>query len=672
MKTSKIIIGILSILIGIVALIESYDVFRLASSFGVNGFHIYVGFIVGFIFICIGISSLMMMDKQSKQYAETTLSLSSVAIFLCFRGPELFTDLLFFAIWGAICFIFAFFAYYSAKKHDENEEYNQLVNLSTCPYCNAVVDESTMFCSSCGKKVKRNCPHCGALIMVNRTFCSNCKRKIDDEVSSVTFESSQKKCPQCGTSINEGVAFCSECGCKIPQGNVCSHCGAPVSNDDVFCKNCGNKVCDDCESSTNTQAIQIRKCNHCGAELNNDDAFCPNCGAKIVGATAAFSYAEPQQRINANDNSSDDNNSRGYLYIRWDGKWALIDYKVQILVNGIKQGEYSFKDGFEVVVPISSPEMLVETKMSFHKTKKVLSLNPQENYSYNLVYNTVSGSFGFVLCDNDGNELETDKLHWGYFLLCFLIPIVGFIYALSIRKKKPATSNQALMVSLLGFVVSLILSYSMPVAISRYNEIKEAKLAREKFVKDSLEQVRQDSLNFVAQKEKEELEAKRYEDFKKKFTFKNFLVLLENYDKVSFAQKCGLELIYKEIDNDGEITCEEYVYGFDIEKGDKKESGYEIVAKSNHACYLIYNLDSSTYGSMNFKDSSDAEYFQEQAKEYGLLVLDGSMYVPKTKMESGYHYVDSLDWGGEYDPIYGISQTDRQNGWYRVHIGIDF
>lgn len=524
MKTSKIIIGILSILIGIVALIESYDVFRLASSFGVNGFHIYVGFIVGFIFICVGISSLMMMDKQSKQYAETTLSLSSVAIFLCFRGPELFTDLLFFAIWGAICFIFAIFAYYSAKKHDEREEYNQLVNQSICPYCNAVVDESTMFCSSCGKKIKRNCPHCGALIMVNRTFCSNCKRKIDDEVSSVTFDS-QKKCPQCGASINEGVAFCSECGCKIPQGNVCAHCGAPVSNDDVFCKNCGNKVCDDCESSTNTQAIQIRKCNHCGAELNNDDAFCPNCGVKIVGATTAFSFAEPQQRIDTNDKSFD--NNRGNLYIRWDGKWALIDYKIQILVNGIKQGEYSFKDGFEVVVPISSPEMVVGTKLSFHKTKKVLSLNPQENYSYNLVYNTVSGSFGFVLCDNDGNEIEKDKLHWGYFLLCFFIPIVGFIYALSIRKKKPATSNQALMVSLLGFVVSLILSYSMPVAISRYKEIKEAKLAREKFVKDSLEQVRKDSIKLVEQKEiarKDSLEKARIQLIQQPY-----LALLDKY-----------------------------------------------------------------------------------------------------------------------------------------------
>lgn len=363
----------------------------------------------------------------------------------------------------------------------------------------------------------KKCPFCGAELSDDSIFCTECGKEFPKGIV----------CPRCGASINEGVAFCSECGCKIPQGNVCAHCGAPVSNGDVFCKNCGNKVCDDCESSNNTQPIQIRKCNHCGAELNNDDAFCPNCGVKIAGATAAFSFAEPQQRINANDNSSDDNNSRGYLYIRWDGKWALIDYKVQILVNGIKQGEYSFKDGFEVVVPISSPEMVVETKLSFHKTKKVLSLDPQENYSYNLVYNTVSGSFGFVLCDNDGNEIETDKLHWGYFLLCFLIPIVGFIYALSIRKKKPATSNQALMVSLFGFVVSLVLSYSMPVAISRYNEIKEAKLAREKFVKDSLEQVRKDSIKLAEQKEiarKDSLEKARIQLIQQPY-----LALLDKY-----------------------------------------------------------------------------------------------------------------------------------------------
>ena len=147
--------------------------------------------------------------------------------------------------------------------------------------------------------------------------------------------------------------------------------------------------------------------------------------------------------------------------------------------------------------------MVVETRLGFHKTKKVLSLNPQENYSYNLVYNNLIGSFGFVLCDNDGKELETDKLHWGYFILFFLVPLVGFIYALSVRKKKPATSKQAFMISLLSVAVSLILSFFMPVVMSRYSEMKET----EKFVADSLEKVRKDSIKLVEEKEKARLDS---------------------------------------------------------------------------------------------------------------------------------------------------------------------
>ena len=446
MKKIKIIIGVLSILIGIVALIESYDVFRLAYAFGQNGFHIYVGFIVGLVFIGLGILSMVMTDEENnKKYAETAAALCSIAFFFCFRGPQLFTDLYFFAGWAVICFIFACVVYYKKEKSNEDVDKQPVSHLTSqkeCPYCHAVVDGSSTFCGSCGKRIQKICPHCGAA----------------------------------------------------------------VNNDDMFCKNCGHTFCDDSALSTNTQEIQIRKCNHCGAELNNSDTFCQKCGAKIDDNSTAVSSAESQHIIDFNKDSSNDSN-RGNLFIRWEGKWSIIDYKVQIWVNGIKQGDYSFKDGFEVIVPISSPEMVVETKLSFHKTKEVLTLNPQENYSYNLAYNTVSGSFGFILCDNDGNELETDKLHWGYFLLCFLIPIVGFIYALSIKKKKPATSNQALMVSLLGFVVSLILSYSMPVAISRYNEIKAAKIAREKFVKDSLEQVRQDSIKKAEAKMEEEKEA---------------------------------------------------------------------------------------------------------------------------------------------------------------------
>jgi hypothetical protein len=405
-------------------------------------------------------------EENNKKYAETAAALCSIAFFFCFRGPQIFTDLYYFAGWAVICFIFACVVYYKKEKSKEDvakQPVSHLTSQKECPYCHAVVDGSSTFCGSCGKRIQKICPHCGAA----------------------------------------------------------------VNNDDMFCKNCGHTFCDDSALSTNTQEIQIRKCNHCGAELNNSDTFCQKCGAKIDDNSTAVSSAESQHIIDFNKDSSNDSN-RGDLFIRWEGKWSIIDYKVQIWVNGIKQGDYSFKDGFEVIVPISSPEMVVETKLSFHKTKEVLTLNPQENYSYNLAYNTVSGSFGFILCDNDGNELETDKLHWGYFLLCFLIPIVGFIYALSIKKKKPATSNQALMVSLLGFVVSLILSYSMPVAISRYNEIKAAKIAREKFVKDSLEQVRQDSIRLAEKKEQERKDS--LEKARLQYLQKPYLALLDKYN----------------------------------------------------------------------------------------------------------------------------------------------
>ena len=289
------------------------------------------------------------------------------------------------------------------------------------------------------------------------------------------------------------------------------------------------------------------------------------------------------------------------------------------------------------------------------------------------------GMFGFV--DKKGystfdveNEEETDKLHWGYFLLCFLIPIVGFIYALSIRKKKPATSNQALMASLLGFVVSLILSYFMPMAISRYNEIKEAKLAREKFVKDSLEQVKLDSLYLVAQKEKEKLEAKRYEEFMEKLTFANLVSLLNNFDNVEYAKKCGLSLIYRNATKEEYGDDIEVVYGYDIEKGNKKEyGGYELIAKSNHSCYFRYVLDTSSGAKIFFKNADDANLLFERAKQYGLVIVANEYYtsylIPNKRLPNGKSIkVEEPD----YETVCGsISAPNYRDGWYIIALSQD-
>lgn len=219
MKKIKIIIGVLSILIGIVALIESYDVFRLAYAFGQNGFHIYVGFIVGLVFIGLGILSMVMTDEENnKKYAETAAALCSIAFFFCFRGPQLFTDLYFFAGWAVICFIFACVVYYKKEKSNEDVDKQPVSHLTSqkeCPYCHAVVDESSTFCGSCGKKISMNCPHCGALIKEGSVFCTECGNRIDEVPQTISFEQPKPKCPHCGAYINESEVFCTECGKKI-------------------------------------------------------------------------------------------------------------------------------------------------------------------------------------------------------------------------------------------------------------------------------------------------------------------------------------------------------------------------------------------------------------------------------------------------------------------------
>ena len=227
-----------------------------------------------------------------------------------------------------------------------------------------------------------------------------------------------------------------------------------------------------------------------------------------------------------------------------------------------------------------------------------------------------------------------------------------------------------LLSSLLGIIVGIVILAVIGgswYGCNEYAAYKERAAAREKFVTDSLEQVRKDSIKIVERKEQERINAEKFAEFREKFTFGNLLALLKNHDNASYAQKCGLNLIYKDID-DAEVSCEEYVYGYDVEKGENNR----VEAKSNYSCYLRYSLDSSTHAAMYFKNASDADYFQNIAKEYGLLVYDGSKYVPQKKISSGYHNVDSLDWEGDYAPTYMISDTSSENGWYIIHIGIDF
>lgn len=183
-------------------------------------------------------------------------------------------------------------------------------------------------------------------------------------------------------------------------------------------------------------------CGNCGNELKDGAKFCPKCGNPVN------SSSNPQ--IEAKNSN---------LYIRWDGAWALFDASMTITANGTFVGNYSFKEGFEAIVPIKSEAMRIGIKFSFREYFKVFNVRTDTDYTLNLSYNRVSGGFGFTFYDTDGNEYHNDSLHWVMAILCFLIPIFGLIFGLYNNYEKPAASKDAILLSVIGFIVGLLIYF---------------------------------------------------------------------------------------------------------------------------------------------------------------------------------------------------------------------
>lgn len=201
-------------------------------------------------------------------------------------------------------------------------------------------------------------------------------------------------------------------------------------------------------------------CKQCGAQLNDGAQFCPKCGQQTDAVNQQVFH--PQQNENRLSTShsmvtNQVNNQIGKLHIIWDGKLVISDKHISVSVNGIDQGDYnSFKDGFEISVPITSNEMIVEIKMkNCPKTKtKLLIMDSSKDYSYNLHYNGLAwGKFGYIFYDSDGGQIESDKLSIWWNALFYLIPIIGLGYAFCVRRTKPTSSLAAFSGAIAGVLM---------------------------------------------------------------------------------------------------------------------------------------------------------------------------------------------------------------------------
>ena len=245
--------------------------------------------------------------------------------------------------------------------------------------------------------------------------------------------------------------------------------------------------------------------------------------------------------------------------------------------------------------------------------------------------------------------------------------------------KRESKINKKVVYAFLAVIGIILLIAFGTIFYSDYSERRAIKLAHEKLVADSLEAERQDSIKLAEQKEQERIEAIKIEEFRKKMSFENFLGMLKHYDKESFAQKCGLSLLYRNFEDGGEdgADCLEIVYGYDVEKGSKKEffdwSSYVINPKSNHACYFIYILDTSTSASLYFQDKEDAEIFFGKAQEYGLINKADTYFIPNKRLPKEQSISsDELD-NSFYENVIGIINPPFFRGnWYIISIGLDF
>ena len=131
---------------------------------------------------------------------------------------------------------------------------------------------------------------------------------------------------------------------------------------------------------------------------------------------------------------------------------AKTDANVDVFVNGGKMGSFSFEKGFSIDIQILSEEMEIEIKYGFRTAKHLFSFVPNMDYKCELVYSRVSGAFGLQMEDKNGN-ITTDNLSFLGASLCFIIPIVGILYAFYVKKDKPTTFQTALIMSICGFIL---------------------------------------------------------------------------------------------------------------------------------------------------------------------------------------------------------------------------
>ena len=211
------------------------------------------------------------------------------------------------------------------------------------------------------------------------------------------------------------------------------------------------------------------------------------------------------------------------------------------------------------------------------------------------------------------------------------------------------------------------------------NNSKNTEQQEDNAISDSLETARQDSIQKaeaeakldeelkVTEQQKRDEEA---EQFCRQFSIENLLDLLEHYGAAQIVQNGGLTFIYKdEIEStDGDVGEDRVVYGREIEKGDKKDFGYNLISTSKHSCYYELNLDTSTNPYLYFANKDDADSFYDRGANHKPFEYEGKTYYINNN--NGVLYIDTQYDEDSFETHYCLYPPELDDGFYKIKIDV--
>lgn len=147
--------------------------------------------------------------------------------------------------------------------------------------------------------------------------------------------------------------------------------------------------------------------------------------------------------------------------------------------------------------------------------------------------------------------------------------------------------------------------------------------------------------------------------------------LVTHYGNAELAENSGLKLIYNDTQEGEDVDEIQMVYGFGVEKAEKKTLGYNLKVTLPHACYFKVNLDTSTNIGLCFASSDDATAFFESVKKLESFDYeDETFYVhPATRSDGKFYIAVDVPYGDDqYETRFVIYPPEEQGSFSYMEI----